>query len=286
MEQYQQLHLEDYSQSGEGGTSLTYSSKDGKTLAKLFRKGYSAQASEREFLIAKAVYKAGIPSPRPIRLVTDGERFGGEYELIAGKRSYARIISEEPGQLKPLSIKLAHLSRELHGTPADTAIFPSMNDVVRPWIEKSERIPRDLRSLLLDTLDTIPSPRTCVHGDLHLGNIITDGKKDYWIDLGDFAYGAPEWDMAFMYFSAYFLDKDRCVSLYHLEQEVLREHWDIFINAYYAFKDEKEQRDYERGLLKFAALRTTAYFSRLTDGKGTAAPFMLQMIRDMLSSSR
>ena len=39
MEKYQSLDLNDYVQSGEGGTALTYSSKDGKTLAKLFQKG-------------------------------------------------------------------------------------------------------------------------------------------------------------------------------------------------------------------------------------------------------
>ena len=38
----------------------------------------------------------------------------------------------------------------------------------------------------------LPSPKTCLHGDFHIGNIITNGEKDYWIDLGDFAYGAPD----------------------------------------------------------------------------------------------
>lgn len=41
-------------------------------------------------------------------------------------------------------------------------------------------------------LDSLPSPKTCLHGDFHIGNIITNGEKDYWIDLGDFAYGAPD----------------------------------------------------------------------------------------------
>ena len=34
-EEVQKINLEDYIQSGEGGTALTYTHKDGKTLAKL-----------------------------------------------------------------------------------------------------------------------------------------------------------------------------------------------------------------------------------------------------------
>lgn len=282
MAHYELLNLDNYTQSGEGGTALTYSRKDGKTLAKLFQKGYSSQTSEREFLVAKSVYDAGIPSPKPIRLVTDGERFGGEYELIKNKRSYARVISQEPEQLEPLSVKFAHLAKQLHATPADISVFPAMNDVVRPWIENSERIPSELRPRLLEALDSIPSPATCVHGDLHIGNIITDGHKDYWIDLGEFAYGVPEWDLAFMYFSAYFLDRERCVNIYHLQPEELQAHWDIFINAYYDFSGKEEQHAYEKSLLKFAALRTVAYFCKINGGKGTPDAFMVQLIGKML----
>ena len=39
---YELINLEDYTQSGEGGMALTYSHKDGKTLAKLFMKGMEA----------------------------------------------------------------------------------------------------------------------------------------------------------------------------------------------------------------------------------------------------
>ena len=38
---------------------------------------------------------------------------------------------------------------------------------------------------------SVPEAITCLHGDMHIGNVITDGMRDYWIDLGDFAYGNP-----------------------------------------------------------------------------------------------
>lgn len=72
---YEKINLEDYVQTGEGGTALTYNHKDQKTLAKLFMPGVAAETAEREFLVNQVVYD-------------NGTRFGAEYELIPGKRSY------------------------------------------------------------------------------------------------------------------------------------------------------------------------------------------------------
>jgi len=272
MDNYERISLDDYVQSGEGGTALSYNSKDGKTLAKLFMKGYGAETAEREFRTSQAVYRLGIPSPRPVRLVTDGERYGGEYELIPGKRSYARIISEEPEQLEPLSLKFAALAKELHATPADTSVFPEMNASVRFWMEKSENISEPLRARLLSALDSIPSPACSLHGDLHIGNIITDGRRDLWIDLGDFAYGCPEWDFSMIFFVANYMTQDRTQQLFHLDPAVLRTHWSLLVKAYYGFRDDEQLHGYERNLLKFVALKLYYNFCKRHDGKGSPSP--------------
>lgn len=281
--QYQRINLEDYVQSGEGGQALAYNSKDGLTVAKLFMKSYGAETAEREFLVSKAVYEAGIPSPKPIRLVTDGERFGGEYQLVPGKRSFARIISQEPEQLEPLSKRFAHLAKAIHSTPANTEAFPEMKAVIRPWIEKSESITEPLRKRLLETLDSIPSPRTSLHGDLHIGNIITDGKKDYWIDLGDFAWGCPEWDFSMIYFTAFYMTPDRTDWIFHLDPPTLQKHWTLLLREYYGFRTDEEQRAYEKNLLKFAALKLYYNFCKRYEGKGQPSPQLEAMAGAFLS---
>ena len=48
---YEVINLEEYVQTGEGGTALSYNHKDGKTLAKLFTPGMGAETAEREFLV-------------------------------------------------------------------------------------------------------------------------------------------------------------------------------------------------------------------------------------------
>lgn len=70
----ERINLDDYIQTGEGGTALTYTSKDGKTLAKLYNPGFEADRARDEFLTAQMVFEMSIPTPEPYRLVTDGER--------------------------------------------------------------------------------------------------------------------------------------------------------------------------------------------------------------------
>lgn len=270
--EYQKIDLDNYIQSGEGGQAITYTRKDGGAMAKLFLQSYGAENAEREFLTSMAVYNAGIPSPKPIRLVTDGERFGGEYELIPGKRSFTRIISEEPDQMEPLTLRFAQLAKKIHSTPADTSVFPEMNALVRPWIEKSECISEPFRQRLIEALDSIPSPKTCLHGDLHIGNIITNGEKDYWIDLGDFAWGCPEWDFSMIYFVAHYMTPERTDNLFHLDPATLQRHWDLLVRDYYGFTTDSEKAEYEKRILKFAALKLFYNFCKRYNGKGEPSP--------------
>ena len=171
----QAINLEDYVQTGEGGTAITYNNKNGKTLAKLFTPGWAADTAAREFRINQVVYESGLPTPQPIRLITDGTRFGAEYELISPKRSFARIISEEPDQLVPLSERFARLTRQIHEKPADTQRLPDIKEIIITWIDKFESLPADLKERFHRFLALVPSSPTCLHGDLHIGNIITDG---------------------------------------------------------------------------------------------------------------
>ena len=63
MNDVKRINLDDYIQTGEGATALTYTSKDGKTLAKLYNLGFEADRAKEEFLTAQIVFEMGIPTP-------------------------------------------------------------------------------------------------------------------------------------------------------------------------------------------------------------------------------
>ena len=279
---YQLINLNDYFQTGEGGTALTYNNKNGRTLAKLFTPGYGAESAEREFRVNQVVYAMGIPTPEPVRLVTDGTRYGAEYELIPNKRSFTRIISQEPEQLEPLSIRFARLARALHQTPTDTAILPDMRELVRYHISRFEGLPQDLKDRLLARLDSIPASAVCLHGDLHIGNIITDGTRDLWIDVGDFAYGCPEWDLGMMYYADHFMSEERAQSIFHVGMDTLKKHWALFAREYWSGEPAAEIAAHEKTLYPFIALKITFLVSKLHDGKGSVSEPLLNMINAYL----
>ena len=134
MSETEKINLDEYVQTGEGGTALTYTRKDGHSLAKLYNPGFEADRAKAEFMTARIVFEMGIPSPKPYRLVTDGKRNGAEYELIKNKRSYTRIISQEPERIEEISLKFARMARELHAKEADTTRLRSYYAAKVPYV--------------------------------------------------------------------------------------------------------------------------------------------------------
>ena len=259
-EEIQRINLDDYIQTGEGGTALTYTHKDGLSLAKLYNPGFEADRAKAEFLTARAVFELGIPSPEPFRLITDGQRSGAEYELIKNKRSYTRIISQEPERLEEISLKFARMAKELHAKQVDTTRLQSYKQRIANFYHEKDMVPEDYKQRVLQFLDTVPDTPRCLHGDLHIGNIITDGQRDLWIDLGEFAYGVPEWDLALLWTMCHNMPGDRVEHIFHITHETMMAHWDIFFPAYLGTSDPQAIHEATQRLLPYYAAKVPYIF--------------------------
>ena len=259
-EAIQTINLSDYTQTGEGGTAITYTKKDEQSLAKLYKNGFEADRAKAEFLTARAVYDLGIPSPKPYRLITDGERSGAEYELIKNKRSYTRIISQEPERLEEISLNFAQMARDLHSTLADTTHLDSYRLRLERFYREKNRVPDDYKLLALKFLETVPDTPRCVHGDLHIGHIITDGERHLWIDVGEFAYGAPEWDLALLWTMCHNMPDDRVQHIFHITHDQMQAHWDIFFPAYLGTSDPQAIAEATQRLMPYYAAKVPYIF--------------------------
>ena len=264
----QRIDLNNYVQTGEGGTSLTYTHQTRHTMAKLFNLVNEAEMAEREFLTARAVFEMGVPTPEPLRLVTDGERRGVEYELISNKRSFTRIISQEPERLHEISLAFARMTRELHSTKVDTSRFTSIKErLCRFYQEKGDRVTEEYKARALAFIDKAPDADTCLHGDLHIGNVITNGQHNYWIDLEQFSYGVPEWDLGWMWTICNHIDGQRSNFILHLTPEMLKAHWSIFIAAYLGTDDQATIGQYTKRLMAYYAVRLPYMLDLLVQGR-------------------
>ena len=268
METYKQIDLNNYVQTGEGGTSLTYTHQTRPTMAKLFNLANEAEMAEREFLTARAVFEMGVPTPEPLQLVTDGERRGVEYELIRNKRSFTRIISQEPERLEEISLAFARMARELHTRKADTSRFTSVKERLRRFYqEKGNLVTEEYKERALAFIDKSPDADTCLHGDLHIGNVITDGRRSLWIDLEQFSYGEPEWDLGWMWTICNQIDGKRSDFILHLTPDTLKAHWSVFIAAYLGTDDQAVIGDYTRRLMAYYAVRLPYMLDLLVQGR-------------------
>ena len=255
MDSYQKIELSDYTRSGEGGTAVSYTHKTRNTLAKLYNPGFEADRAKAEFHTARAVFEMGIPTPEPYRLVTDGERYGAEYELIKGKRSVTRIISEEPERLQEISLTFAEWARRLHATPVPPGRLRSYKEVLIQFYKEKTLVPEEKKKKALAFLETVPDAPTCLHGDLQIGNIITDGDRTLWIDVGEFSHGTPEWDLSIMWIMGVRMGEERANSLFHLTSEQMREHWNFFLPAYLGTSDPQILGQYTRRLIPYYAAK-------------------------------
>lgn len=262
MNHYEQINLGDYTYSGEGGQGSAYSHKSEKRLAKLFNAGFDVELAIKEFQASKAAYEAGVPTPRPFRLITDGERVGTEYELIEGKRSFCRIISEQPERMQEISLRFAQDCKALHAMPADISRIPSMKTRMQEFYARDGVVPQFLKERIQPVLEQIPDTPFCLHGDMQIGNIITDGERDLWIDIGQFAYGAPEWDLSLCWRVSQIADPERTVNLFHLTPDQMKQHWGIFACAYHGVPPQ-ELGDIIRTYLPYAAIKS-AYMYYIT----------------------
>ena len=261
MQHCESINLDEYRQSGEGGTAITYKHNSRNSLAKLYKSGFEADMAIEEFKVAQAVYDLGIPTPKPYRLVTDGERLGAEYEFISGKRSFARILSQEPEKMPELIEAFAKAALELHATAPDTDRIPAIREVLHSFYLSSDAVTSEYRKRALAFLDKIQEPSTCVHGDFHIGNIITDGNHTLWIDIGQFGYGAPEWDLGWFWTITHNLGDNRADFLLHLSQETLVSFWDAFLPAYLGTSAPTALREYTRKILAYYAVRVPFMFN-------------------------
>lgn len=257
------INLSDYTLSGEGFTAESYNHVSSKTMIKLYKPYIPVDVIKKEVNFAQKVASMGIMTPKAYRFVTDGSRYGSEFERISPKFSFSRFIADNPEKLESTAILFAQMAKKLHTTECDTSFFPYGGDLYKKYIEESILFSKSEKERMVSFIDTIKPATTSLHGDFHIGNIITNGEGNcWWIDLGDFSYGDPRFDLGRFYAITNLVHETISEHVFHLKKDKLKEIWRIFIREYMGTNDEDKVLEYENSIKPFAAL-TLIYFSNL-----------------------
>ena len=248
------IDLADYEYAGEGANGVSYNHRyDPDVMLKLYRPGMVLQPLD-EMRIARKVFETGIPTPEPGDYVTDGTRFGVRFRRIRNKVSYARAVGDHPENVVRYAEEFAGMCRELHATHVDTAAFECVKDrYARQLAENPFFTPLE-KDRLIRFIQEAPDTDTAIHGDLQYGNAIFAGDERYFIDLGDFCYGYPLFDVGMVYCTAFLSEPDFVKEAFHMEPGTALRFWQAFAPAY--FGTDRPLRDIESEVRPFAGLKT------------------------------
>ena len=255
------INLADYEESGDGYTAISYNHKDGKRMMKLYASYMPISVPENELQMTWSIMDLGLRIPKAYRLVTDGKRVGVEFERILNKRSFSRAISQEPDQLEAYVKDFADACHKLHATPCNTEVFTSVKDFFNAAVDASKDYGSTQKARMHAFIDAAPDATTCLHGDMHIGNIIRSGNLDYWIDLADFRYGHPYFDLGMLWFVCVANESEEMAQqLFHLSHAQMLQVWAVFVKYYFEGALTTEEAD--RLIAPYAALYMIHFANR------------------------
>ncbi|MBQ8099826.1 MAG: phosphotransferase [Paludibacteraceae bacterium] len=234
------IDLNDYIRTGEGANGASYNHKtDPSVMLKLYFRNFEAAALELE--LAQKVYRMGIPTPEPGDLVTDGRQVGIRFRRLEGKRSYSRACGDNPEFTELYAREFAQLCKRLHATRVDTAQFQSVKERLCKMLDDNPDFTTDQKRNIRNFIIAAPDADTAIHGDLQFSNGIfvehNGQRTPYFIDLGDFCYGYPMFDLGMVYLCCCLNDEAWTLEQYHMSNATARRFWDAFAEAYFLAAD-------------------------------------------------
>ena len=238
------IDLSQWTAVGKGMNGCSYHHvTDPGVMIKFMNEDGDSSVLVHELENARKVYSLGIPTSRPGRVVTDGKRIGIELERMPDKISYARAIGQEPERIPEFALRYTELVRGLHSTECPSGLFPDIKEYDRQMILKNPFHTEEQKRFALSLLDRIPDGTTCVHGDLHSGNVIMSAGRSFFIDLGNFCYGHPFNDLAMQHLLNEIVPPGIQERDFHNTKDQSCLFWEEFIKDYsgVGFKDVEEE---------------------------------------------
>lgn len=248
------INLEDYVHSGEGANGESFDHRtDPSIMMKLYNPGKIQQPLD-EMLMARKVFDLGIPTPEPGDYVTDGVRYGIRFRRIEGKISYSRATGQHPENVARYAQEFAAMCRDLHRVHVDTALFENVKDRNLRLLEENPFFTPAQKDAVGRFIADSPDTDTAIHGDLQFSNAIFVGEKRYFIDLGDFCYGYPLFDVGMVYLCCCISDEAFIRETFHMPKSLSIRFWEEFAPAY--FGADRPLKDIEEEIRPYAGLKT------------------------------
>ena len=250
-----QIDITEWTRFGEGGFGESYNHvSNPDIMLKLYIASRPQELAVQEYERAAAVCAMGITTPEPLELVECEGRSGIIFERLKAKKSFSRLVADDPQHLEEHIAEFARAAREFHSTPCNKNIFSPQKDLIYRAIEECAIMPVAHKAAFLKAVSELPDADTCLHGDFHIGNAVRSEGRTYFIDLGDFAYGDPRLDIAEFKLPVFLMNDARSQEVFHMSKNLLGLCWKTFLKHYYGTESEKQTEAIDRSLNLFLAI--------------------------------
>lgn len=250
------VDIKDYEYSGEGANGTSYNHKlDKGIMIKLYNSTQPIKNIIAEYTLAHKVYDAGIPTPRPGDFITDGTgRYGIMFQRVSGKKSFCRAVSQDPENIEKYAREFAQLCKVLHSTKVDTSMFLSVKKTYYEMLESNPFYTQEERTYVKALIDSCPDGEYAIHGDLHFGNALISDEGMFFIDLGDFSYGHPYFDLGQLLLCCLYNTEEFTREVFHISNEMAARFWFFFVKEY--FGEDADHDAIEQMLRPYAGLKS------------------------------
>ena len=251
------IDMNDYVRTGEGANGASYNHKtDPNIMMKMYFRNF--EFAKHELAVAQKVYEMGIPSPEPGDLVTDGKQLGIRFRRMEGKKSYSRACGDNPEKTEEYAREFAQMCRKLHSVHVDTTQFENVKERLYKMLAENPFFTEEQKAKIHAFIAAAPNTDTAIHGDLQFSNGIfveANGKREsYFIDLGDFCYGYPMFDIGMVYLCCCLNDESWTLEQYHMSNATAARFWDAFALEY--FGKDANMEEVMKEVKIYAGLKT------------------------------
>lgn len=257
-----QIEIEKLIDLSERGNSKTYITKDKKWVIKFASSdaGNTLEDYEKRQRNSKIAESLEIKTPKVGDIVVNKDgSYGLEYEYIEDKKSYARMVCENPEKVEEYMKDLAVFVKENHNKAVDKKSLLSIEEVVEKTMnENSDIFDETRKEKIKRTMSKIDNTGTFLHLDLQSGNYILSKKGTMIIDLDTICYGNPIYDLAFFYNIYHLLQKEHIEKISRCSVDLADKMWRFFIKHYKGFNTEKEIEEYNEYIKPYAFISSVA----------------------------
>lgn len=228
---------------GNQGDSF-YNYQDKSIMLKLYQNFISKETVQEEFDLDNEIQNLGIPAPKVLYMVQTGDRYGIVFQRINNKKSLCRIIGEEPERIPEFAKRLFDAGTLLHGISSEGASFPRTIDRYHTLDTPERQLVGNEMQKMKQAFELVEKEddSVLIHGDFHFGNVITDGKKDYFIDLGTISKGNVKWDISMLFMMTHMLPEHMVRFIFHMSKQNADDFWTEFKRLQYGENAPTEEQ--------------------------------------------